>query len=172
MEEFVPILFLIAIAEMIISSSWRSFYFETGIPLYRKSIPLPFPPKLSSTALSEHFEKGMFAPILFKQISVHQVAFREALFSFHWIAYTPVMHGLIRYKDGELQAIGWANWFAPVFVIFFAVAGSGVAGHWVFDWIFVVFPIGLFALLYSVQAERFNKIYAVVLRQSEVSNRN
>jgi len=116
------IVVLIVIAELIVSGTWQRFYFTTGIPLFKKSIRLPDPPELSENLLNERFPGGFWVPLRFKQMSPHEIAFRETLICFHFMNYTPVMHGLVRYdqKMNELHVIGFANWFIVALIIFFA----------------------------------------------------
>lgn len=147
---------------MIVSGLWQPFYFTLGIPIYRKSNMLKSPIKPSPEKLNDIFSKGMSTPILFRQISNNQIAFREALFSFSFMSYTPVMHGLIQYYEGEFQVVGLANWFAPAFLISFIVIGSNLVRTTGFGLLFVIFPVGLFAFLYFIQYKRFTKVYDIL----------
>lgn len=164
MESLIPFIILIGIIEMIVSGSWQALYFKIGVPIYKKSLLLTNPPKLSSEELSERFKAGIFNPILFKQLSPHELIFRESFFSFRLMNYTPVMHGSIQYKDGELKITGMANWFALAFLLSFIITGSDFGHDLEYSLLFMVFPIGIFALLYFIQMKRFNKIYSYIAK--------
>ena len=163
MELLFPAVFLIAILELIVSGTWQKFYFTSGIPIFKQSIRLSSPAELSVDSLNEQFQGGWCDPLRFREISRHNIAFREALFhfSFFKMNYTPVMHGLIRYdeRSKELHVIGFANWFAPLFIIvFIATAASFRGADAGIDIMFTLFPIGLFALLYFIQFRRFTGV--------------
>ena len=162
MDKFFLILIVIVVIEMIVSGTWQSFYFTMGIPIYKKTATLTSQTKPSPEDLNGLFSQSMAAPILFKQISDNQVAFREALFSFRIMNYTPVMHGLIQYSPGEVQVIGLANWFAPVFIISFIAISISFMGPSGSGLLFVAFPIALFAALYLIQYKRFKKVYDIL----------
>jgi hypothetical protein len=169
MEILFPVIVVIAIVELIVSGTWQHFYFTTGIPLFKKSAILSGPPELSAGLLNERYSGGLWAPLRFRQMSPHEVAFREAFLCFRLMNYTPVMHGLVRYDESmnELQVIGLANWFAPLFIVFFiafAWSFSGSGGE--IALMFTVFPIGLFALLYFIQFKRFNGVFKALSSQN------
>lgn len=162
MEVLFPIIFVVLIAELIVSGTWQSFYFRAGIPLFKKSIRLSSPPELSVDDLNRRFERGVFMPLRFKQMSPHEVAFREAFSGFRLLSYTPVIHGLIRYDETtrELHMIGFANWFALLFIIvLIAIASSFPSSEVPFDVMFTVFPLALFALLYFIQFKRYTGVF-------------
>ena len=169
MEALFPVIFVIAIAELIVSGTWQKLYFTTGIPVFKKTVRLSESPELSSDGLNERFSGGFWGPLCFKPMSSNQIAFREAFFCFRLMNYTPVMHGLIRYDERmkELQVIGFVNWFAPLFIVLFiAMESSFPNSEEGIDIMFTVFPIGLFALLYFIQACRFRGVYKALSLQN------
>ncbi|MDA3800161.1 MAG: hypothetical protein PF692_13915 [Kiritimatiellae bacterium] len=169
MEALFPVILVVVIAELIVSGTWQKFYFTTGIPVFKKAVRLSESPELSSDVLNDRFSGGFWGPLCFKPMSSNQIAFREAIFCFHLMNYTPVMHGLIRYDERmkELQVIGFVNWFAPLFILcFIAMASSLPSSEEGIDIMFTVFPIGLFASLYFIQFSRFSRVYKALSLQN------
>jgi hypothetical protein len=134
--------------------------------LFKKRIRLPEPPALSIDLLNEAFTGVVCDPLRFKQLSPHQIAFREGFLSFRLMNYTPVMHGLIRYDERmkELQVIGFANWFAPLFIVLFVLLGFSPPSHPTGgEVVFILFPLVLLVVLYLIQFRRFNSVYKALL---------
>ena len=150
---------VVSIVEMIVNGIWLPVYFRVGIPLYRKSIFLPSTPNLSLDELNQCFEKGVSCPILFKRISPEEIAFRGKLLSLK-MNYTPIMHGLIRNKQGKVQLVGYANLFPFVFLACFVLMGSRAVFE--FDLVLLLFAIGIIAVLYIIQVGRYNKIFRII----------
>ncbi len=172
MEIILLVVVIVTIIELIIGSAWLKFYFISGIPIFKRSIRLSESPGLFEEALNDKFEKGMFIPLRFKKIAEGQVAFREILigpFAHFKIGYLPVMHGLIRYNDmsGELHVIGFANWYNFLVLIVFIVFSSVL---YVLLSMSIFFPIIAFALIYFIQAKRFNNVYKTLLAENNIQN--
>ena len=172
MEIWFLVIFLIAIAELIANVTWMRFYFTTGILLFKKSVRVSEPPNLYIHRLNKQFSGGFWPPFCFKEMSSHEIAFRETFFSFRFLNYTPVMHGLIRYDEttSELQVVGFANWLVPLFVALFIAftwyprsLGAGIAS--VIG--LILFPGGLVVLLYMIQFKRFAGVFNAISLQSE-----
>ena len=172
----VLLLFLVVIGtwvvEWIVKGAWVPLYFRVGIPLFKKSIRLSSPPDLSADNLNGRFEGGRYVALRFKQISLHEVAFREAFSLFRILfpgrsrgmSYTSIMHGLIRYDEvtRELHVIGFANLYPLLFTIVFIAINSSLFpsdGPSLLVLLFIVFPIGIFALGYFSQVKRYTTVF-------------
>ncbi len=179
MEDLIPTIFvvliLVTIVELIVKGAWLPLYFRVGIPLFKKSIRLYRPPDLSVDYLNGQFEEGWDLALLFKQISLHEVAFREAFFyskfpllrilfskSTKSSSYTRIMHGLIRYDEttGELHVIGFANWFPLLFTIFVIAYVSTIPiSEPIIILVFTVISLAIFAIGYFRQAKRYTAVF-------------
>ena len=174
---------IVQIAERIVSGTWQPFYFRVGIPLFRKSIRLSSPPDLSVEYLEGQFEEGRDVALRFKQISLNEVAFREAFTMFRkfrasfrgpkegrksYRSFTHIMHGLIRYDEmtSELHVIGLANWFPPLtIVIIIAIFSSlSLPGDVppLLGLVFIVFFLALTASAYFIQAKRYTAVLKIL----------
>src|SRR5437867_12686443 len=91
-------LIVVAISEIILSSTWNVFYFTHGLPIFRRSYSGPSGRDvLPSTHELETALKSRFShSLVFKEFSPNEYAFREKSFEFTWFHSTPVMHGLLR----------------------------------------------------------------------------
>lgn len=166
LEIYLPILILIVLFEFILSGTWQPFYFRLGLPIFQRSMKSVSPPSLSPEALTERFQGGgLVAPLLFKRISPHEVAFREG-FSFALLSYTPLMHGMIEHRDGKLRVIGRSLLspllFCLVLIFMDLPSGNGWAKSGPLP-----FAILIFFLLYVIQALRFNKVFKVFVAESK-----
>jgi len=166
------IIFITLFLELHLSNSWNGFYFKRGIALFKKSIPLHHSPNLSSETLSMNFNKESVQPMAFKQMSIEEIAFTEEYESFRLTSITPVIHGLIQYKESNIEIIGLLNWFPIVSSIVIAAVGLGFIFETDIELefklsslLFVLGPYMFFRDLYKDQKERYNKIFDVLLEQ-------
>ena len=163
-------LFAVAITEIVVTGTWQGFYFRLGIPLFRKKLDLPEAPELSTDLLCQRFCKGVTTPLVFRRISPNEIAFRESIVSCR-LNYTPVMHGLIRYDEvvKVLYVVGWANWYAPMFLVFFAgIAFSMSPGELGFGIMMILGALCVLAVLYAIQYSRFDDVYEMIVSESGV----
>jgi hypothetical protein len=162
-------LLLLLIVESILSIAWQPLYFRIGIPAFSKKARLTSPPLLAEDLLNAQFDDKNLPPLRFKQLSNNEIAFRPAVFSFRLIAYTPVLHGLIRYDENsrELRVLGLLNWFPILFtvgllvaiwhpVFFFDIVGSIM---------FTLFLAVLVTVLYALDAGRYSNVFRVLINQ-------
>ena len=167
MELLLPVVFVLALVEWGASGFWWPAYFRSGLLVYRKTVLLPFHLELSAEELTTRFEKGVLPPLLFRRISGDELAFRESYLCFRLLHYTPLMHGLIRYRHGRLEILGLANWFPLAFFTFFVALAFGVGGFSRFRIMFLIAPVVVYALLYFVQVVRFTKVYDFLLSKGQ-----
>lgn len=123
MELLVPVIFVIAIVEMILSGTWCRLYFSYGVPVfsYEPDSRNPLAKTLDSEILEKSLPVGKYVPIKLRQFSSQLFGFREAAWSgFGKMPYTPVMHGkLVMQDNGQVRVVGLANWFTVAFSIVF-----------------------------------------------------
>jgi len=158
----ISMVILIGIAERFVIKSWQPCYFKIGIPIYKKYLLLVPELKLNAEDLRNQYEHLNLNKILFNQIDNNQIAFQESQLNNTFIASPSVMHGLIQYKEGKLQLIGLINWLVLAFILMFIAMGivSSIIGE--FDFMYVVFPIGIFAILYYKQSKQYSKIFDIL----------
>ena len=112
----VPIILLV---ELILSSTWSSLYFSKGLVLFRNEVKTPTttnPDDLVNT-LNESFKKTLFSPsIKFKRISDNLIGFKEPIFEFSLISYTPVMHGAITLDKDKINVLSKLNLYPLSFI--------------------------------------------------------
>jgi hypothetical protein len=105
-----PGMILVAVVEIILSSTWNVVYFKYGLPVFRRSYDtIPGHYKVPSVADLEAVLKSRFShSVVFKQLDSHEYAFREKAFEFTWFHATPVMHGLLRWhpESGKVTVVG------------------------------------------------------------------
>jgi len=89
-ELIVPFVFAVAIVETILSGSWNSLYFKTGIPIYRHMVknaniskPIPGPERLELA-----IPHGKWPRILIRSIDNYLYAFREKAIQFKVFLHT------------------------------------------------------------------------------------
>lgn len=160
----IPILMVITFSllllEVLLSSRWNPTYFRKGIPIFFKRYELalaltePFP----SEKLTKEFKGWFFPPLMFKEIGPDEYAFREGLFQFVLLTYTPLMHGILQVDRGEgvVKVVGHVNWIALMFILGFV--GFGYSAE-----LFALLPLfSVIAVLYVIQAFRFHKVGRIV----------
>lgn len=150
---------VVLIAEIRLSAKWKSFYFMNGPVIFSKKYTLNSMNTTNDMAdkLDDNFAGSYFPSIIFKNIDHNVIAFREKLFEFVLLTYTPVMHGAVIVDDlkREVSIKGRVNWFPLVFSVLWVI-GS-------FDSFGTLFIIGLMGLLYCIQYYRFTKVSEAVL---------
>jgi hypothetical protein len=143
------------IAEMRISSKWKAFYFLKGPVIFLKKYRINSADSIYdlSTKLEQQFSNNWLPSILFRQLDQDAIAFRETLFEFVLLTYTPVMHGTISVNQtaSEITITGRANWFLMAFSLFWLLSCPlGSLG--------IIFLIVLISALYGTQFYRFSKV--------------
>ena len=152
---------IVLIAEMRVSSKWKRFYFLKGPVIFSKNYNVNAINALNelSRELENNFARKWLPSILFKQLDQNVIAFREKLFDFAFLSYTPVMHGtvLVNNAGHELTVQGRLNWFPMAFSVLWLIANPfGAFGF--------LFYIGLISSLYGIQYYRFTRVGEATLK--------
>ena len=149
------------LVETVLSARWNRAYFRSGFLVFSKRIsPAGMAPALPSPSALEMAVKSTWLPsLVFHQLSLSELAFRERLFEFRLFSYTPVMHGLIDCRGAEhlILVQGRLNWSTVLFILFFALGPAREV------W-FVVLPFlaGVLAVIYAFQASRYRRVVAAL----------
>jgi len=170
------VLFGVAIVELICWSVWVPPYFRVGISVFSRHSALPEGIEtLHIPAFRQEFKGGLGPPILLHPLGPNEVAFREKIISFSVFNYTPLMRGLASVDSTArvLSTRGRLNAYPVAFLwvwISFGLSmdlardAGGIA--------FLLFPLGLFAVIYGLQAWRFAKLHDEVLKILERAARH
>ncbi len=163
---------IILLVEVRLSLKWATLYFCKGIKIYHKEIR--FQTTLINTDdliidLNESFKSSGLSPsIYFRKISSQTVGFREKLFEFSLLSYTPIMHGKIETSRSHIIVTGLANWYPIAFTCLWYVILIPSFNHEV-DLMFVVMPVIVFGVIYMIQAKKYR---AVVAQLSKIKEQN
>lgn len=152
-----PIFFLIVIViiETILSALWNENYFRHGIKIYSKvySLEKIAQNQLDESVLNEAFKKYNSPSLVFKQIGINEFAFREKLFQFTFLTYTPIMHGKIRINENNnsINVVGYLNWWILAFILTGFVSFFG-------DFAVLPFLFLLLGVIYIIQKGKYDKV--------------
>ena len=120
--------FYIAIIESIVSARWYPTYFKFGIPIYSKAYPFygTAPEPIGEVALNEALRQNYTPALIFKEIEPNTFAFREKMFQFRLLSYTPLMHGRLEINPNSrtINVIGLLNWWILAFIMTFLISFS------------------------------------------------
>jgi hypothetical protein len=144
---------LVIAAEIILNWTWNASYFCSGIPIFARRIETAGGiATIDLDALEKTTKTAAGSTLAFRRIAPDLVAFRERAFA----GYTPMMRGVIRSKAEESSIVvaGLINWGVVAVAIAVAVF---LRGH-VLD--VAPYFLGLLAVLYFIQAVRFNRVAA------------
>jgi hypothetical protein len=152
-------LFVIVFFEYFLSQSWNSWYFRTGIPIYRKNYSLPKGMQLLAHTVEAKWGVDDWAlNLTFKDIGEKEIAFREEFkYVFFGAKYTPIMRGLIRRNsaiDG-VEIVGFLNWSVTGFAIVFTLASISIALCGI---IFLTALASIIYICYRIQVQRFDSV--------------
>ena len=151
------LLLLVGIVETIFSLRWNWTYFSVGIRVFHRVLPVLDPKATtpSEERLEEALSRSAFPPLAFWALEDDRFAFREKIFGGLRLGYTPVMRGNLRFqrRGARVEVIGLLNWSVLVFVGF-AVFSLTVLR----DPVFLLFTVGLLALIYTIQFRRFAQV--------------
>lgn len=124
MEIIIQISVVAMFIELLLIRWWVPVYFRKGIPLFKKSFLFNEEQSFSSTELhidlSVKFHRTILPPIIFRNISDHEIAFRESFLRFP-ISRISIGHGLIRIDNikREVTLIGYPFWSIFCLIFFF-----------------------------------------------------
>ena len=155
-------LIAIAIAETVLAACWNRGYFRSGLLIFRQRIPFAGAIQdLPDAARLEALLKSRWGPsILFRELSPGELAFREALWEFHLLSYTPIMHGHIEALPAERAVLveGRLNWFTLGFVLMPALVLDDPSSL-----LSLPFFVGVVGLIYLIQAHRYRRLATVLV---------
>ena len=162
--EAAPIAILIAVAiiESILSLSWAKLYFTTGIPVFSRELNAfsPGAPVPTAEELSARLARSKYPPLIFHDLGGNRFAFREKAWTgFSRFTYTPVMRGLLAFDplQAKVRVTGRANWFTLLFSLAFLLPFLSWHTPVLALLPFLLFLVGLLALIYRIQAGRFTE---------------
>jgi hypothetical protein len=160
MDLFIFTFVFIAIVQAVISGRWNPIYFRVGIPVYSKTLLFEkaAPESLGEDALNDAFRRSLTPSLVFKEIGVGEFAFREKLFQFVLLTYTPIMHGRLQISSisREVRVIGLLNWWILAFVsTFFIFFGNDLS--------FLPFMLLVLGAIYLFQKVKYDKVCKFVL---------
>jgi hypothetical protein len=150
-------LIAITIAETVLAARWNRAYFRSGLLIFRQRIG--FVGAIQSLPAAAHLDallKGRWGPsLLFRELSPGELAFREALFEFRLLSYTPIMHGHIEALPAELVVLveGRLNWSTLGFVLMIALVLDRASSL-----VFLPFFVVVVGLIYLIQALRYRRV--------------
>jgi len=159
---FIGVLILVLV-EMRLSAKWSPFYFNRGIKLFdREVISRGIEEIQDSTiiSLNDSFKRSWWSSsLVFRRLTESSIAFREKLFEFSLMNYTPLMHGkiIVDAQNDKVRVVGLSNWFPILFlVLWYSPLFRGF--DFERDFVFLVAPVGIFGAIYLTQAVRYNKV--------------
>ena len=137
---FVAVIFS-GYADLILGSSWKKFYFMSGVRVFRKQISIES--RYSNIPTPSLFEKRLSSCLMgsftFKELAPNQYGFRQKLFSF---TLNHVTHGLITFdtEDNQITVEGYLNWLVLSITIL----------------LLVIFPS--LSFIYSISRDEFTNL--------------
>jgi hypothetical protein len=136
------------LAETILSATWNETYFTIGLPLFTVNIPVNVH-HANIPSKSVFVAKSGLESIVFREISPNSYGFREKLFQFRWVKFSPVMHGLLIFDNANSRIIvkGFASWSLLAFLLMLIVFVPAIP-----------FFILVMSLPYAIQYLQFLKI--------------
>lgn len=160
----VALVFIIAIAEQVLSALGARWYFKLGIPIFRKTVRLggEISVPMATSFLEGIIPSSSYARLLVRQVDANEFAVREKVFDFSRGGYTPVMRCLVTLDPIKREAttLGLLNAYPVVFsvmvltlILDVMLAGEGLLRFLPF--LFIPFMSMLFYWIYSIQAKRF-----------------
>lgn len=163
MEITLLILMCALIADLVLSSTWHPGYFRFGVPLFVSRVESVDTDRVSPQWLNERYVNSTLVPLVFKSLTQCEIAFREKMWAFRLIHYTPVMHGLIQLDAPGRRVVvrGYGNWFALVLFVGLVFAGFSLNRGWT-RVEFAVGVLALFGLLYGIQAVRYRRVATLI----------
>ena len=142
--------------EALVADFWWPLYFRVGIPIFRRSFPLPS--TLSEVPAAWSFDDSpsvWVSPMAFRELSSREIAFRDTEEGFALFQYVAVMHGVLRLvpEQRRWEIVGFANlstffvmavvaWQVPEDKRLVAVLLAGLVG----------------GAVYAIQAYRFSHV--------------
>ncbi len=166
------LLMMSLLVDVFCALTWNKTYFTSGLTIFVKRMPVDhWHTNIPQPSLFETmFHSDWASSFTFKEVDRLSYAFRENIFQFRLMRYTPVMHGLLTFDSDNGQVIvkGFVNWYAFSFslvwiamLILFTISMLSYATI-MFSILIVLGAILALTLvmgiLYTIQSSRFTKI--------------
>ena len=172
---FVALIFGSLMVDTFCTWTWNKTYFTSGLLIFAKRIPVAqWHTNIPQPALFEKMlDSDWVASFTFKEIDELSYGFRETMFQFRLIRYTPLMHGLLTFDTDNRQVVvkGFANLYPLAFsLMWFGMLSLLLIFNWsskvVTFYALVVLGAAAFfllltAILYWTQSSRFSKVASV-----------
>ncbi|MCL2076552.1 MAG: hypothetical protein FWH15_09005 [Betaproteobacteria bacterium] len=163
MNHAIVIILSIVALEMLFQLTFTRFYFQVGIPIFRRTIKCHFggKPIPSPDEIEWFMPESRHQQLCFRSLDSSNIGFRERFFDLKalFFHYTPVMHGLLSFdlRRGVISVTGYVNWstVALIFVFFFLVKDKDVI------LLFAVGSAAILGIIYGIQAKRFSNVAEV-----------
>ena len=154
-------LLVVFVGEVVLCARWEPWYFRSGLVIYSRRVSavgrephLPAPSELEAS-----FKSFLLPNLVFRAFSPDEIVFREKLLSIRLFSYSPLMHGHIEFRPLEraVSVQGRLNWFSLIFFVLFALRLPR-------EGLLPLLPIlcGLYALIYLIQAFRYQRVIKVL----------
>ncbi len=158
-----PAVLGLVFVEAILSGRWNKFYFEFGVPLFKKTIntkKIGLKSNVIAHNMNVQFKgTGYTSSLYFKEIDKNTIAFREKMFELSLFSYTPLMHGKIflNPNNSNIQVTGLSNWFPIAFgILWYSALGPNISLER--DFVFIVAPVIIFGVIYVIQRNKYIKL--------------
>ncbi len=158
------------IIEIILTAFWQRSYYRSGFPIFKRVLVQTSPPmRLDVRRLQDEVADQRFAAMFVRMIAENEYAFREKLWQFGKIMYTPLMHGHIVMLDRQrsVEIIGRLNWLALILPPYMAYVSYWLFGKVVVSFVTLVASIAVLWVIYTLQTVRYRQMAAAVSRQLE-----
>ena len=132
-----------------------SVYFRYGIPVFRRKVRVRrFRPEFADELERIHYSK-LSLPLLFRAISMREIAFREKAYGIYWLRYAPVMRGLIYVSQDRKEVLlrGFLNGYVILLLVFLPLM---LALDEV--WPYYLVLLTAVSIIYAIQRHRFDKV--------------
>lgn len=152
---FFYILVLLLLAEIVASWTWMSVYFRYGIPVFRRKVRVRrFRPEFADELERIH-HSNLSLPLLFRSISMREIAFREKAYGIYWLRYAPVMRGLIHVSQDRKEVLltGFLNGYVVLLLVFLPLM---LALDEV--WPYYLVLLTAVSIIFAIQRHRFGKV--------------
>ena len=157
----IAVLVVAVLADLWGALRWNRAYFAYGIPIFMRRIPRPAGMgDVPMEKLEAAGRPAAGAPLLFRQLAPDLIGFREQAFAGGGLRYKSIMHGVIRYDatEGVLRVVGLVKSSLIVLLLLLTVAFR--RGPYEVP----LMALGVFALIYFIQAVRFNRVANVICK--------
>ncbi|MCG8336263.1 MAG: hypothetical protein MJE63_17285 [Proteobacteria bacterium] len=157
------------IADFIASILSLPVYYRSGIMLYHRSCRCTVSPDGLVNVLNNAFNKALFPPLMFRNIGRGNIGFQEKPFCLKLLYYTPLLSGLIEFKDNGTKVIvsGRIGWLNIIFISCFCLIFVTIKDP-------TLVPIKIIGILVvsisGIQLIRYNEVFKFIKNQYSLVN--